>query len=404
MVDNSADQSTAIVVGAAVAGSAVANALGARGIRTLVIEKGFERDNSTRGDFLHPPTLRFLQPWGVLDGLFADGALPIHHLAVSHRTLGRLATYEVQAQGEGSASRTVAVPHDRIEAVMKACAERWPSVTMLEGTVTDLLYEDGRVVGVRARADEAEREYRAALVVGCDGGMSLVRRTLGIEADRYLYDHYFVYIQAQGPTDPPAAIHFCLDEVGVIMVASRPRNGMRICIYCERGSQADLLRKSDEDLQAYVAYRVPWLAAARFTRDDVHVYAVARALAERFWAPGAVLVGDAAHTTHPAGATGMNLAISGAARLAEMVGPVLAAEPVEHAALDAVLRAYQAERRPAAGLALEHNHQQAGRIWMNDCHLDPYTYARDADPNAAWGVEGAGWGQNPAALMRSAGY
>ena len=49
-----------IVVGAAVAGSAVANALGARGIPTLVVERGFERDNATRGDFLHPPTLRFL--------------------------------------------------------------------------------------------------------------------------------------------------------------------------------------------------------------------------------------------------------------------------------------------------------------------------------------------------------
>ena len=398
-------ETTAIVVGAAVAGSAVANALGSRGIPTLVIEKGFERDNSTRGDFLHPPTLRFLEPWGVLRGLFEDGALPIYHLAVSHRTLGRLANYDIRAQGEGPASRSIAVPHDRIEAVMKGCAEHWPSVTAIQGTVTGLLQERGRVVGVRARVDGGgEREFRAHLVAGCDGGMSLVRRELGIETDRYLYDHYFVYIQADGPTDPPAAIHFCLDEVGVIMVASRPNQRMRIAIYCERGTQNDLLRRSDAELYDYVVYRVPWLEGVRFTRDDVHVYAVARSLADRFWAPGAALVGDAAHTTHPAGATGMNLAISGAARLAELIGPVLAAQPVDPAALDAALHAYSAERRPAAALALEHNHQQAGRIWMNNCHLDPYTYARDADPNAAWGVEGAGWGQNPAALMRSAGY
>jgi 2-polyprenyl-6-methoxyphenol hydroxylase-like FAD-dependent oxidoreductase len=394
----------AIVVGAAVAGSAVANALGAHGIPTLVIEKGFERDNSTRGDFLHPPTLRFLDAWGVLDALFADGALPIYHLAVSHRTLGRLATYEIRARGEGRAGRTIAVPHDRIEAVMKACAQRWPSVTLVEGTVTGLLRAGGRVVGVRARVGGAEREFRAPLVVGCDGAMSLVRRELGIAVDRYLYDHYFVYIQAEGPTDPPAAIHFCLDESGVIMVASRPRNRMRIAIYCERGAQNDLLRRSDAELRAYVTYRVPWLRDIHFTRDDIHVYAVARALAAAFWAPGAALVGDAAHTTHPAGATGMNLAISGAARLAELVAPVLTAASVDLAALDAALRAYQAERRPAAALALEHNHQQAGRIWMNGCHRDPYTYARHADPNAGWGVEGAGWGENPAALLRSAGY
>ncbi len=311
-------ETAVIVVGAAVAGSAVANALGAGGVPTLIVERGFERDNSTRGDFLHPPTLRFLEPWGVLDGLFADGALPIYHLAVSHRTLGRLATYEIQAQGEGLAGRTIAVPHDRIETVMKACAARWPSVTMVEGTVTGLLRDGDRVAGVCARVDDAEREYRAPLVVGCDGSMSLVRRELGIDADRQPYDHYFVYIQADGPTDPPAALHFCLDETGVVMVASRPNNRMRIATTCARGTQNDLLKRSDAELYEYITYRVPWLEGIRFSRDDLHVYAVTRSLADRFCAPGAALVGDAAHTTHPAGATGMNLAISGAARLAEL--------------------------------------------------------------------------------------
>src|SRR4051812_4812986 len=394
-----------IVVGAAVAGSAVANALGARGIPTLVIEKGFDRDNSTRGDFLHPPTLRFLEPWGVLAALHRDGALPIYHLAVSHRTLGRLATYDVLSQGEGPASRTIAVPHDRIETVMKACADAWPSVTTVSGTVTGLLREDGRVVGVVARAaDGEEREYRARLVIGCDGAQSLVRRELRIETARQPYDHYFVYIQADGPTDPPAAIHFCLDETGVIMVASRPNQRMRIAMIADRGAQNELLRYSDRQLYDEVTYRVPWLAGARFTRDDVHVYSIARSLAERFSAPGAAIVGDAAHTTHPAGATGMNLAISGAARLVELAAPALAVAPHDSAALDAALHAYSAERRSAAAVALERNHAQSQRIWTDDCHLDPHAYARNADPTSGWGAAGAGWGQDPAALMRSAGY
>ncbi|HEY7067745.1 MAG TPA: NAD(P)/FAD-dependent oxidoreductase [Chloroflexota bacterium] len=399
-----AEEPAVIVVGAAVAGSAVANALGARGIPTLVVEKGFERDNSTRGDFLHPPTLRFLEPWGVLEGLFRDGALPIYHLAVSHRTLGRLATYDIPSQGTGPASRTIAVPHDRIEAVMKACAEHWPSVTALEATVTGLVRKQGRVVGVRVRTnDGSEAERRGRLVIGCDGAQSVVRRELGIDVERHPYDHYFIYLQADGPTDPPAAIHFCLDESGVMMVASRPNNRMRIAMIGERGVQNELLRYSDGELYKYVTYRIPWLEGIRLRAEDLRVYSIARSLAERFWAPDAALVGDAAHTTHPAGATGMNLAITGAARLVERIAPLLAAR-ADDRALDDALHLYSAERRPAAAIALERNHEQSRRIWTDDCHLDPLAYARNADPTSGWGAGGAGWGQDPAAIMRSAGY
>src|SRR5215212_4245210 len=107
-----------IVVGAAVAGSAVANALGARGIATLVIEKGFDRDNSTRGDFLHPPTLRFLEPWGVLAALHRDGALPIYHLPVTHHTLGPLATYYVLNHPHQPPILTITIPHNLIKTLI----------------------------------------------------------------------------------------------------------------------------------------------------------------------------------------------------------------------------------------------------------------------------------------------
>src|SRR5918912_1943358 len=172
-----------LVVGGAVAGAALANALGSRGVSTLLIEKASHEVHSTRGDLLHPPTLRILDGWGVLEALHADGALPITELAVSHARRGLVARFPVPAAGEGPAGRTLAVPHDRIEAVLWQCAQAWPSVRTQRGQVTDLLVEDGRVQGVRVRlrvgGREEERSLRARVVVGCDGSLSLVRRTLG---------------------------------------------------------------------------------------------------------------------------------------------------------------------------------------------------------------------------------
>jgi 2-polyprenyl-6-methoxyphenol hydroxylase-like FAD-dependent oxidoreductase len=388
-----------IVVGAAVAGSAVANALGQLGVPTLVLEKGAERDNSTRGDILHPPTLAFLQRWGVLNDVFRDGALPLTELAVTSRARGRLATFPILAEGSGPTAQSIAVPHDRIEAVMKACAERWPSVESRRATVIGLLRDaDGRVTGVRARLPGGEEaSFEAPLVIGCDGSQSLVRRELHIHVDRQPYDHEFLYIAADGATDPPAAMHFYLDPDGVIMVASRPRERMRIAIYFGRGTRGDLLKRPDPALHEYVVSRVPQLAAARFGRRQAHIYPLTRQLAAAFAKPGVALVGDAAHTTHPAGATGMNLAISGAARLAELLAPVVLADGSLDA-LDERLAAYDAERRPAAAAALEHNHRQAMRIWQSGVQHDEDAYVRAVNPNAEWGVGGAGWGKDPAAL------
>jgi 2-polyprenyl-6-methoxyphenol hydroxylase-like FAD-dependent oxidoreductase len=113
------------------------------------------------------------------------------------------------------------------------------------------------------------------------------------------------------------------------------------------------------------------------------------------------IVGDAAQTTHPAGATGMNLAISGAARLADAVAPALLANGPSKArdrGVDAALAAFEAERRPAAAAAVAENHRQAMRIWEPGVERDPAAYAAALNPLSGWGVGGAGWGQDPAAL------
>lgn len=387
-----------IVVGGAVAGASVANAFGTRGVPTLLLEKVSREVHSTRGDLLHPPTLRILERWGVLEALHRDGALPITELAVSDRG-GIIAHFPVHPLDDGPAGRTLAVPHDRIEAVLYECATRWHSVRAERGVVTDVLFaDDGRARGVRFRphGTDHEIEFTAPLVVGCDGSRSLVRRALEIEVDEEPYNHEQVIIGGLGEAELPAALHWYVDDVGALCVVNRPRGGFRILLTFKLGERADILKRPDPALRDFVASRFVPLARLRFGKADAYLYRLSRLLARRFVNPGVALVGDSAHTTHPAGATGMSLAITGAERLAEMLAAAVG--HADQAAVDAALAAYEAERRSAARVVVEANHERAMKIWGGDVHRDPREYARWIDPETAWGPGGAGWGRDPAGL------
>ena len=310
---NEGDAADVIVVGGAIAGGALANALASQGVRTVLIEKVSREIHSTRGDNLHPPTLRLLDGWGVLDGLHAAGALPITELAVSQATNGLVARFAIPAAGEGPAGRTVSLPHDEIEAVLFECAKRWPSLTVKRGTVTGLMNDaSGRVAGVRYRPAGSTKEVRlsAAVVAGCDGSQSLVRRSVGIAVEQKPYDHEQVIIRGEGRTELPAGLHWYLDDVGALAVTSRPREAFRILLPFRLGERGNLLKRPGPALHDYVVGRFPALAPLRFGKAQASVYRLARHVAPSFWAPGAALVGDAAHATHPAGATGMSLAIT----------------------------------------------------------------------------------------------
>ena len=95
------------MVGGAVAGASLANALGARGVPTVLIEKLERERHGARGDFLHPPTLRILDGWDVLAAMHADGVLPLEELVVSAAGRGVIARYStpVRDHEAGSASR-----------------------------------------------------------------------------------------------------------------------------------------------------------------------------------------------------------------------------------------------------------------------------------------------------------
>lgn len=161
----------AIVVGARCAGAATAMLLARNGYDVLLVDRASFPSDTVSTHVIHPLGLTALRRWGLLDDLIATGCpwLPTYTFA-----LGPLMITGTPRAPDGTAGgyapRRIVLDELLVRAAEKAGAG------LREGfSVTELIVDDGRVVGVRGheRGGTEVSEY-ARVVIGADGVHSRV--------------------------------------------------------------------------------------------------------------------------------------------------------------------------------------------------------------------------------------
>lgn len=167
-----------IVVGGRCAGSAVALLLARKGYRTLVVDRATFPSDTISGHAVLHRGAACLRRWGLLDKVIASNAPPITKVASDFGdfTLRGEVPIVDDAPAAIGPRRTVL---DTIlaEAAAEAGAELRQGFVM-----TDLMREDGRVVGIRGQGGKLVSE-RASIVIGADGKRSKVAQL--VEAPAY---------------------------------------------------------------------------------------------------------------------------------------------------------------------------------------------------------------------------
>lgn len=227
-----------------------------------------------------------------------------------------------------------------LESALRARLDECPDVEVSLGATVTGIEQDGVGVTAVVESDEGTQRVDAAYAVGCDGGRSLVRRTLGIDMVDLGFEEPWVVVDVRLPAGvrqlTEVSVQLCDPAGPTTSVLSGPG----------RHRWEFMLRPGDDhdaatDPATLKARLADWVDPDTVELERSAVYEFHGLIARRWRSGRILLIGDAAHQMPPFFGQGLCSGVRDAFNLAWKLAAVLRGE-VGTAFLDSV----QAERGP----------------------------------------------------------
>lgn len=358
-----------LIVGAGPCGLMLANELGRRGVRAILVDREATVATAPQANATQARSMEHYRRHGFAHEIRALGLPPDHPTDVCYVTTyagHELARHRMPSSSQADAwvranahiwngpERPHRVPQSLVEQTLLRKAQGLATVdirfnTELTGFVED---EDGVVADVREVGGTNGRLIRARYLFAADGPNSIVRKQLGI---RYTGDDLKPRDFMGGPMlsiyiDAPAFYDLGLERAWMYWTFNRRRRALLASVD-GKGSFVlqTQLREGENaatmsDAEAGALFRQAVGKDIPFRVTGVASWLAGRALvAERFVQGRVLLGGDAVHLFTPTGGMGYNTAIEDAVNAGWKLAAV-----VQGQADPSLLASYEAERRPVA--------------------------------------------------------
>ena len=344
-------QTTCLVAGGGPAGMMLAYLLARSGVQTILVEKHGDFLRDFRGDTVHPSTTDLMHELGLLDEFLRQ---------VPHETMEQL--------GIGFKGRTfdlidfrhlptackyvVFMPQWDFLNFMANQAKQYPSFRLEMNTeVTGLRRDGDRVIGVTAKAGGDLIEIRADVTVGCDGRWSVIREQSGLPLNEFPMPIDVLWFRLPRAESAPETLGY-LGE-GQIVIAIKRGEYWQCGTIIDKGSFERMKAEGLPAFRSRVAAAAPFLTTgltALTDWDQVKLLSVRANRLRKWWLPGLLCVGDAAHAMSPVGGIGVNYAIADAVAAANSLAAPLKNGRVGDGDLCAVQKRRQAPTKIAQWL------------------------------------------------------
>ena len=346
-----------IIAGAGPVGLSLTIELGRRGVRTLIMEREPTTAPWPKMDRSNARTMELYRRIGLADRIRALGYPednPMDVLLV--RTLNEPPLARLEFPSVAERRRAIAqctngslplepyqlVSQNAIEPLLREVAEKeTPNTTVRYGLgLTGFAQDDGGVTVEAQRGDGTSESLRCRYLVGCDGGRSTVRKTLGIElrgrsAPRAQQQVIFWSKDLYEKMRIQKGRHYSLAGGGTIVVQGSRTEFTYHTALPEGTDFAPVLRQVI-GFECYLEIRhvVTWRP---------HLL-----LADRYRVGRVLMAGDAIHLVIPTGGLGMNTGVGDAFDLGWKL-----AGTIQGWGGPGLLDSYELERRPVGQRNIE---------------------------------------------------
>jgi len=317
-------KTTCCITGGGPAGITLGYLLARAGVSVVVLEKHADFLRDFRGDTIHPSTLEMMHELGLLEEFLKLPHSKVRQLSVQigddHLVVGHFEHLPVHCKF------IALMPQWDFLNFLAEHGKRFGGFDLRMRTeATDLIFDDGKVAGVRAKTAEDQIEIRADLTVACDGRHSTLRERAGFSVENLHAPMDVMWFRISRNDSDPAEVVAHVESGRMLVMLNR--NDYWQCAYViPKGTAEDVEHAGLDKFRDAVEAISPFLHDRLHevdSWDKVKLLTVQVDRLAQWYRAGLICIGDAAHAMSPVGGVGINLAVQDAVAAANILAEPL---------------------------------------------------------------------------------